>query len=135
MTRRIFALTLAAALTTVACGGTDTAVKPTLETVTASAFAEIINDAPTGLVILDVRTPDEFAAGHIPGAVNIDFYELSFPDDLDALDKDVPYAIYCRSGNRSGETIGLMEGLGFVEVSELGGGIITWLEAGFLIEG
>jgi len=135
MTRRIFALALAAALTTVACGGADTAIEPKLETVTASAFAEIIGDALDGLVILDVRTPDEFVAGHIPGAVNIDFYELSFPDDLDALDKDVPYAIYCRSGNRSGETIGLMEDLGFGTVSELGGGIITWLEAGYLLEG
>jgi len=135
MTRRIFALALAAALTTVACGGADTAIEPKLETVTASAFAEIICDALDGLVILDVRTPDEFVAGHIPGAVNIDFYELSFPDDLDALDKDVPYAIYCRSGNRSGETIGLMEDLGFGTVSELGGGIITWLEAGYLLEG
>ena len=135
MTRRIFVLALAAALTTVACGGTDTAVEPKLETVTASAFAEIIDSAPDGLVILDVRTPDEFAAGHIPGAVNIDFYELSFPDDLDALDRDVPYAIYCRSGNRSGETIGLMEDLGFGTVSELGGGIITWLEAGYVIDG
>jgi len=132
MTRRFLALALAAALTTVACGGTDTAVEPKLETVTASAFAEIIDEAPDGLVILDVRTPDEFAAGHLPGAVNIDFYELSFPDDLDALDKDVPYAIYCRSGNRSG---GLMEDLGFGTVSELGGGIITWLEAGYLTEG
>jgi len=52
-----------------------------------------------------------------------------------ALAEDVPYAIYCRSGNRSGETIGLMEDLGFGTVSELGGGIITWLEAGYLLEG
>ena len=134
MTRRFCALALAAALTTVACGGTDTAIEPKLETVTASAFAAITNGAPDGLVILDVRTPEEFDAGHIPGAVNIDFYEVSFPNDLHALDKDIPYAIYCRSGNRSGETIGMMEDLGFVDVSELGGGIITWRDAGYLIE-
>ena len=135
MTRRILALAVAAALATTACGGADTAVEPKLETVTASAFAGIVESAPAGLVILDVRTPDEFTAGHIPGAVNIDYYETSFRSDLDALDKNVPYALYCRSGNRSGDTLATMSDLGFTDVSELGGGIITWLEAGYPIEG
>ncbi|MCJ7726019.1 MAG: rhodanese-like domain-containing protein [Acidimicrobiia bacterium] len=135
MTRRILALALAASLATVACGGTDTAIEPKLETVTASAFAGIVDTAQADLVILDVRTPDEFVAGHIPGAVNVDYYEPSFRNDLDALDKDVPYALYCRSGNRSGDTLATMRDLGFTNVSELGGGIITWLEAGYPIEG
>lgn len=135
MTRRIALLAVAAAMIAAACGGTDTAVEPRLETVPVSQFAGFIDSGQDGLVVLDVRTPDEFGAGHIPGAVNIDFYEASFAADLDALDKDAPYALYCRSGNRSGQTLQMMRDLGFTNVSDLDGGIITWLEAGYQIEG
>ena len=53
-------------------------------------------------VILDVRTPEEFAEGHIGNALIIDYYSETFRDDVNKLDKDKPYLIYCRSGNRSG---------------------------------
>ena len=135
MTRRFFALVLVASLGAAACGGTDTAVEPRFETVTASAFADIVNSAAAGLVILDVRTPDEFGAGHIAGAVNLDFEAESFRSQLEGLAKDVPYAVYCRSGNRSAQAVAIMQELGFSDVRELGGGIITWLEAGYPIEG
>ena len=130
MTRRIAPILLAVALLASACGGTDTAVAPRLESVNPTAFAEVIDAAPEGLVILDVRTPGEFSEGHIAGATNLDFYEASFPSDLDALDKDAPYALYCRSGNRSGQTLDMMLELGFTDVTELSGGIVAWLEAG-----
>ena len=135
MNRAILALTLAASLVLVACGGGDTAVEARLRSVDASEFATLIDDAPEGLVILDVRTPEEFGEARISDAVNIDFYETSFRSDLDALDKDVPYAIYCRSGNRSGQTLSLMEELGFENVTDLSGGIVSWYEAGYPIEG
>lgn len=127
MHRRIPALALIAALVLTACGGT--AVEPRLETVDAATFAGAI-DGGNGLVIVDLRTPVEFAAGHIPGAINLDYYETSFRTRLDALDKDAPYAVYCRSGNRSTDTLQIMTDLGFTDVRELGGGIITWVEAG-----
>lgn len=133
MTRRILALSIAAALAVTACGGTVT--EPKVETVDAARFAEIIEEAPNGLVILDLRTPDEFNAARIRGAVNIDYYETSFRDNLDALDKSVTYAIYCRSGDRSDDTRGIMRSLGFTNISELGNGVVTWYERGFPLEG
>ena len=135
MTRRILALTIAAALVITACGGTDTAAEPRIETVDAARFAEIIEEAPNGLVILDLRTPDEFNGARIRGAVNIDYYETSFLNNLDALDKRVTYAIYCHSGDRSDDTRGIMEGLGFTNVSVLSNGVITWYESGLPLEG
>ena len=135
MTRRILALTIAASLAVTACGGTDTITEPLVETVDAARFAEIIDEAANDLVILDLRTPDEFNAGHIAGAVNIDYYETSFISNLDALDKGVTYAIYCRSGNRSDDTRGIMQGLGFTNISELGNGVVTWYEAGLPLTG
>jgi phage shock protein E len=134
MTRRILALAVTAAFLTTACGGSDTAVAPRLRTVDAADFAAVVEDGPADLVILDVRTPEEFAAGHIAGAVNIDFRGTSFRSDLDGLDKDVPYGVYCRTGNRSGQTMQLMQELGFSDVTELSGGIVSWHDAGYPLE-
>lgn len=134
MTRRLATIAITAALLATACGGTDTAVDTRLESVNATAFAAAVDEGPDGLVVLDVRTPGEFSEGHISGAVNIDFYEPSFGTDLDRLDKDVPYALYCRTGNRSGQALDMMRDLGFTDVRELSGGIVAWLEAGQPIE-
>ncbi len=73
--------------------------------------------------IIDVRTPEEYSMGRIKGAVNLNFYDLSFPEVIEKLDREKPYFIYCRSGNRSGQTIGLMKDLGFNEVYNLENGI------------
>ena len=85
-------------------------------------------------VILDVRTPEEFHAGHLKGASNIDFYDSSFESNLDELDKRKKYLVYCRSGNRSRQAMFLMRDLGFEEVYNLENGIISWNDHGFLTE-
>jgi rhodanese-related sulfurtransferase len=77
-------------------------------------------------VIIDVRTPEEFAKGHIENAINIDFRSKTFRDDLDRLDKNKTYLIYCRSGRRSGLSIPTMKELDFRAVYHLLGGIIHW---------
>lgn len=84
--------------------------------------------------LLDVRTPEEFKAGHLKNAVNIDFYKESFSDEIDELDKRKKYLVYCRSGNRSRQTMFLMRDLGFEEVYNLDRGIISWHDHGFHIE-
>jgi phage shock protein E len=71
------------------------------------------------LVVLDIRTPEEFAEGHIDGSVNIDFYAPDFGDRLAELDPDARYVLYCRSDNRSGQTMPALEELGFA----------TWLSS------
>jgi len=114
----------------VACS-TDTA-EGTFKTVTPDEGLALIRqhkDDPN-FVILDVRTPEEFAAGHIAGAQNIDFYAPDFEQQLAQLDKTKTYFVYCRSGNRSGQTIPIMKKLGFQYVYELRGGIAQWARQG-----
>ena len=77
-------------------------------------------------VIIDVRTPQELAEGHIENVINLDFYPETFRNELNKLDKDKKYLIYCRSGNRSGKTVPIMVELNFREVYNMLGGIIQW---------
>ena len=77
-------------------------------------------------VIIDVRTPEEFAEGHIENVINLDYYSETFRDELNKLDKNKMYLIYCRSGNRSGKALNIMEELNFREVYNMSGGIIEW---------
>jgi len=102
-------------------------------TVSADDAAAVLADAPDDLVILDVRTPEEYAEGHLEGAVLVDFYDADFADQLAELDPDVPYLVYCRSGNRSGQTLPIMEQLQFGSASDIDGGIIAWADAGLPI--
>ena len=80
--------------------------------------------------ILDVRTPEEFAEGYIEGAQNIDFHRDDFEIEINVLDKQVTYAVYCRSGKRSGLAAHMMQEAGFISVFNLDGGIIDWAKAG-----
>ena len=84
----------------------------------------------TDIVILDVRTPEEFADGHVEGAVNIDFKNADFSANIDKLDKTKKYEVYCRSGHRSAESAKVMNGKGF-NVSNVTGGILGWQEKGY----
>jgi len=82
-------------------------------------------------VLVDIRTPEEFKEGHIPGAtLNLDFYAPDFKDKVSKLDKNKKYLYYCRSGHRSGEASELAKEFGFTEAYELDGGINAWKEAG-----
>lgn len=71
-------------------------------------------------IILDVRTPEEFAAGHLDGAVLVDIKDPSFDEKLTALDPAVPYVVYCRSGNRSAQAVERMKAAGFTDLTDLG---------------
>jgi phage shock protein E len=108
----------------------DSLGAPSFTSVSPEDAAAITENPPDGLVVLDVRTPEEYAAGHLDGAVLVDFYEADFADQLAALDKDVPYLVYCQSGNRSGQTIPLMQQLGFDSAVDVDGGILAWAGAG-----
>ncbi len=88
------------------------------------------NESNPDFVILDVRTREEFAGGHIENAINLDFYSKTFRDELNQLDKNEMYLIYCRSGNRSGKALDIMEELAFREVYNMSGGMIKWKAEG-----
>jgi rhodanese-related sulfurtransferase len=77
-------------------------------------------------VILDVRTPGEFAEGHIDGAVNVDVQSRDFEKRLRALDRNKSYLVYCRTGNRSRQAILAMEAVGFRSIFHMNEGIVRW---------
>ncbi|MBI5090370.1 MAG: rhodanese-like domain-containing protein [Actinobacteria bacterium] len=139
-------LTIATVLTVAAlasCGGDDSDVTttpapaasaaPVFELIDATAAQQLIAAPPAGLVVLDVRTPEEFATGHLPGAIDLDARSDTFTDELAQLDREVPYLVYCHSGNRSAAAVATMRELGFTRVSELDGGITAWQFAGIPI--
>lgn len=82
-------------------------------------------------VSIDVRSHAEYQTGHIEGSQNIDFYNPSFQEEVNALDREKSYIINCLSGGRSGRTVLLMESLGFRNVKNLMGGITEWRGEGF----
>lgn len=77
-------------------------------------------------VIIDVRTPEEHNAKKIAHSLQLDFYASDFQAQLEKLDKEKVYLVYCRSGNRSGQAMDIMKNMGFDEVYNLDGGVIGW---------
>ena len=82
-------------------------------------------------VIVDVRTPGEYAGGHIAGSLNIDVNSGSFEEAVNTLDNDKTYLVYCRSGARSANASGIMAELGFTDIYNMNGGINDWISAGY----
>ena len=89
-------------------------------------FAKYLSNDSVQLV--DVRTPEEFAEGHIPGSKNINVFDDDFIDEAEkTLDKSKPVAVYCRSGKRSADAANELTENGF-NVTNLEGGILAWKE-------
>ncbi|MDD9953640.1 MAG: rhodanese-like domain-containing protein [Candidatus Woesearchaeota archaeon] len=97
---------------------------PIAENVTVEEATTLV--ARPDMVVLDVRTDEEFTAGHIAGAIQLDFYAADFAAQLDQLDRKTPYLIYCGSGKRSGKTLEQMHDLGFQEVYNMYAGFPAW---------
>ena len=94
----------------------------------ASTFAEKITEKD--VVLLDVRTVEEFNQSHIQDALNFDVQGDYFTADISALDKSKSYAVYCRSGKRSVLASEEMDQIGIANVYNLTGGIMEWIESG-----
>ena len=76
--------------------------------------------------LIDVRTPDEYNSGHIETAENIDFFSEEFMIEFNKLDKEKPVYIYCKSGNRSGQSAIKLKDMGFKEIYDLKGGFLNY---------
>lgn len=76
--------------------------------------------------LVDVRTLEEYQAGHIMKAQNIDILSPTFDDDIVKLDKSKPVVVYCKSGGRSAKCSKLMKAAGFVKIYDLDGGFEKW---------
>ncbi len=86
------------------------------------------------IIIIDLRTPAEYSDGHIPKAININFYNPSFISNISQLDKEKEYIVYCLSGGRSSASMQLFANQGFKKVHDLEGGIGAWDQENFPIE-
>lgn len=82
------------------------------------------------IVVVDIRTPDEFAEGHIKGAININMNTKDFAKKLAKLDRNKTYLMHCRSGGRSAASIPVWNRLGFKNVLHLAAGTIGWKKEG-----
>jgi len=83
--------------------------------------AVVMMEEETGYVILDVRTPEEFAEKHIPGAINIPNETIGTDEITQLADKDQLILVYCRSGNRSKQASEKLAALGYSNIVEFGG--------------
>jgi len=84
------------------------------------------NKGNSQFIVLDVRTPEEFKAGHIEGAVNVDFNARTFREEIEKLGRGKTYLVYCRTGRRSAEAVRMMRELGFANILRFEGDIVRW---------
>ncbi len=108
-------------------GTTDT--EGCYQLVSATEFSDLITQDKDAQLI-DVRTLDEVKQGYIEGALNLDFYQDHFKDQLTDLDKSKKVYVYCQSGKRSNDAARMLEQLGYCGVVELKGGYSAWEDEG-----
>lgn len=99
-------------------------LKQQLKNVDASAFQQLIQSGK--YTLLDVRTPQEYANFHLTNAVNIDYLGPNFLEEMEQLNPQERYLVYCRSGRRSVRACTLMKNAGFYHIIHLDGGLSAW---------
>ena len=110
------------------------AVQVCAKDISVKEAADLVQNPPQGLTIVDVRTPAEFREGHLAGAVNMDFFGASFDSQILSLPKDKPVLLYCRTGNRSAGAYDAMEKEGITNILHMNQGITAWQQAGLPVQ-
>ncbi len=129
----IFPLLIAGAIVAGGCAAEAPVVEnETVIDVSAGEAHVLIqeNRGSPDFVILDVRTPEEYDEGHIEGAINLNFYDDDYREQLKNLDRDDTYLLFCRSGNRSGQTLDIMIEFEFTTIYHMIGGMNEWNREG-----
>lgn len=106
-----------------------TEAKPAVKNIKVADAAKLLAEKKE-VVVLDVRTPEEFKAGHLKGAVNINIQSPTFKEDVSKLDKSKTYLVNCAAGGRSTRACTAMDGFGFTNAFNLEGGFRAWSAAG-----
>jgi len=88
-------------------------------------FEQKLNTTPNAQLV-DVRTPGEYKNGHLKGALNINYQDNSFTDEVAKLDKTKPVFVYCQMGGRSKEACNYMSNQGFTEIYDMDNGFKSW---------
>lgn len=125
MSKKIRVIFLAlTAILTIGCTSGAAGSEGKVETITAEQAKKIM-DSGAAYILLDVRRPEEYAAGHIKGAVLIPDFELEQRAPRELTDKKALILVYCRSGRRSLASAKLLAGMGYANIKDMGG-IIDW---------
>lgn len=131
--KKLVPLTIVVTLALSGCHGSvledeqSAGANPTKEVTASHSDAEselpmTLDDAATSdILLIDVRTPEEFASGHVPDAINVPLDVIEEKIAEVAPDKNKPLALYCRSGNRSGQAIAILQSAGYESMVNLGG--------------
>ena len=98
------------------------------KTISVSDANAMIQSSPN-LLVVDVRTPQEYAQGHLKGATNIPLSDL--PVQIGGLDRNRPILVYCQTGVRSAQASAILVNAGFTQVYDMDGGITAWINAGY----
>lgn len=106
----------------------ESAPSSSIRDVSVAKADALIADA--AVTVLDVRTPGEFAEGHIEGAVNVDLRAEDFAEQLAKLDPDQTYLLHCKSGARSAQALEVMKEQGFDDVAHMNDGFDAWAASG-----
>ncbi|ULC59070.1 rhodanese-like domain-containing protein [Flaviramulus sp. BrNp1-15] len=107
----------------------ETSASKNFENISPEQFNSFISG--NSVQLIDVRTSNEFNSGHIPNAMNIDFFSDEFVNNINKLDKEAPVFIYCRSGKRSGKSVIDFQKAGFKKIYNLEGGFLKWKSVGY----
>lgn len=122
-TNTIFTLLVMISLSVMSCKAQEE--KTDITVISIDQAKTILAEDPDA-VFLDVRTPGEYKDGHIEGALLMNFFDADFKDQLEALDKEKPVYIYCRSGNRSEKAGKILTEMGFREIYDMEDGYLGW---------
>lgn len=107
----------------------DNSVAQEIQGLTPQEFHDVM-EGKKDVQLVDVRTPEEFAEGHIENALNINVSETDFITEVEKLDLDKPIYLYCRSGKRSAKAAEIMKEMGFKEIYDMEGGFLNWESQG-----
>ena len=105
-------------------------VQGVAQNISVSEFQEKLA-AKSNAILLDVRTPEEYANGHLQQSTLLDFTDTNFKTNVSKLDRSKPIFVYCAAGGRSSKALKLMQELGFKEVYNMIGGFSAWEAKGF----
>jgi rhodanese-related sulfurtransferase len=127
MKRRIFGLLFASL---VAAGAL--AAEPALVPISQEALLERQQKGDEAAYVLDVRSPEEYASGHVPGAVNIPYDQIA--SRIAEVPKDQDVVLYCKSGRRAGIAAEVLAAQGYIRLQHLEGDIVAWVDKGRPVE-
>ena len=91
--------------------------------------ARVMMQSSSNVLVVDVRTPQEYVKGHLEGAINIPLSDL--PLRIGGLEQNRPILVYCRTGHRSAQASSILVKAGFTKVYNLEGGITAWINSGY----